>query len=1390
MLSDLTCLTLIVSLATLVHAEQPRLEKVKPLFLETRLIEAGTPRALLVAPADAAYAPAVNKLQAAFREWAGAPLATRDPAAVTTDDLKEFHIVAVGNVPDNGFIERLYRQQFALDTWRPGDDRVAVRSLHNPYNTGRNIVLVGAAGPATIGVAVDVLLARLKHEGRNVGLDGYLIAFEPTRAIPVISEGEKRRADESTRDMVRFDNGRGLISGAAAMANNYARTGAPGYVELFMLFMARHASLKGPGSGTHMNLWDAIVAWDRIEESPLFTDEDRLAIANRLLEVLRSGEGTRYSFFQQGVKQGGVRHNHQTLPGLDAYFGGRYLKTWGLHEEGDEYIEWARKLFVTQSRYHKPMCDCNEYEWTTLYQTAYWAFATDDMTIFDGAEGEPGPPPYRVAADRAMIEVDNLGWSALSGDCWTAWAFPLETLRQAAWRYRDGRYQWMIDKHYGPGKSGVEDLVRGLTPVEPTDLLGIAVAPLDAGFYRLHETTNEPKPNLPLAQCFDKLSMRRSFDPQDEYLLIDGVGMGSHGHFDTNCIADMTARGRTWLVDMSYAEGPNMRDHNALTVTRDGLGGKAPPLARLDAAADLGSFGITQTSVPAYNGLDWRRHVLWSKGRYYLVVDEVEAREEGDYEVRCYWRSLGQPTLAGPDLRVTQQPKAAAGAVAAIAAADASAGKVVRCGAQHARLTWRVKLAAGAWDLAVTARGFTTGDDSLYVHLDGKRVAELSLSRDKLTPAQTRLQIERSGEHEIALTLREAPGCLIDRLDLTRPDGDERLSIEAEDCELARPEESRVDALSLQSAGAQQLSLVRDADNFGKWWADYAYAEPVVNILQESLAERLAVGATRCLANLLVPGPGAPSAPPQRLAAFDRAWTVTGADPGEVTLFALQPGRRLPGIDTDAAALALGPQCLVVRDATRLTCAAISLRADTPVSLEIGVDAAATPPAPAAARVVCQNGATPAAQVGAAPVKLTVGAQTFELKPGRSVLTGLAVGSLTALVKQATEGLRAVGRLAPRAPRFEATRGMTVRWEAKLGSAVLAVVTADLDRSGSRRTVAGCADGTVRLLDDAGKPLWQFTARGKINSVCTADVDGDGKREIIAGADDRKCYCLGRDGAERWSFEGAATDDPYWRRYWKAGEVEKVVAADIDGDHCDEVIFAAANMNLHALDHDGKLLWRFSKYGVMASLITGDLTGDGLPEVIGGPSKITCISEVSVLDRAGTRVGSYGNDGWASALTAVALAELDGPGKPGLLCGTNFNNVFALTNDRGKLSLRWRVPLGDPVTALCGLRRDATGVQSAIAGSSSEYVYCLDPAGKLQWSTRLDGTVLKVTPVSKGPAPDVGLLVVTTQGLYLLDVAGKGVGWHAIAGGVTDADGTDGAVVGTQEGTVWSVALP
>ena len=70
------------------------------------------------------------------------------------------------------------------------------------------------------------------------------------------------------------------------------------------------------------------------------------------------------------------------------------------------------------------------------------------------------------------------------------------------------------------------------------------------------------------------VSIRHRFekrgDHEAQYLLLDGVTAGSHGHQDGNAILEFSSKNRTWLVDMGYHQNgiDKAAAHNMITISR------------------------------------------------------------------------------------------------------------------------------------------------------------------------------------------------------------------------------------------------------------------------------------------------------------------------------------------------------------------------------------------------------------------------------------------------------------------------------------------------------------------------------------------------------------------------------------------------------------------------------------------------------------------------------------------------------------------------------------------------------------------------------------------------------------------------------------------------------
>jgi len=539
--------------------------------------------------------------------------------------------------------------------------------------------------------------------------------------------------------------------------------------------------------------------------------------------------------------------------------------------------------------------------------------------------------------------------------------------------------------------------------------------------------------------------------------------------------------------------------------------------------------------------------------------------------------------------------------------------------------------------------------------------------------------------------------------------------------------------------GAEKASLTLDTENVGKWFKSYQYTDPIVSIVQQSKSMEMRPADAHCIANVFcVSNDEQPISVGMRSIADG---VVLIKDGDRIICLGIGPAAFKLGdaqMEVDAKQFMLGRDALAVDGATRVRWRGSLVSSDRPVSVEKSL--------------------SDGQRARAADLRKAWGAASRPEKAPPPELTAK-------------------------------TEGMGVKWTARLGAAVLDIAQGDVDGDGQPEIAVGCDDGRTRLLNDAGEQLWEFKAGGKINSVAIEDIDGDGKGEIIAGSDDRCCYVLNSDGTERWHYQGAAGHDPYWRRYWKAGEVEKVLAADVNGDGRKEIIFAAANMHIHACDVMGNLLWRFKQYGVCTSILAADVTGDGRMEVIGGPAKITCYSNCHVIDEKGKSISRYGNDGWASALTAVCAGDLDSDGAPEVICGTNMNNIYALNASSGKLARRWKYTAGDVINSLCTARLKHGKERHVIGGSASEYVYALTPDGKVAWTTNLHDTVRQVAARDLDDDGCDEIVASTSRALHVLDAKGRVVGSFATRSPISCFDLGQKLFLGTQEGKVRELTM-
>lgn len=628
--------------------------RVKDLRLHTVLVQSGEPRASIVASDAPAMRALADRLQAEIRKLSGATLPVMRDEELMGGEYEQTTAIAIGNLMQNKLSERLYCLWYTReDGWYPGKGGYVIRSVHDLWGTGANVLVLAGSDEQGTRDAVNRLLKSLKP-GRDIVLGHTIdVTMDPDVAAVFGSPD----ADYAVRSLPRRGQ-RSLMSTSARSGIAYQYTGDPGWADVFRVYLMEHKRRPELGHDTHMELWKTIRAWDVLEECPALTDEDRLEVTNYLLYVLRSKEGVNNSMFVGSLNYSSVRHNHHMLAALDAYYGGLYFKHYYGLPDADDWLAKARFCFASQELQDKGQDESGNYEGSTSLKS-----------LVPFAYGEPG---YRFLPsgtgrrflDRVAMSIDNRFSSSGHGDCWDVNCFPAIALRVGAWYYGDGRYQYILNGRLRE-RPNEKSAWGGEPPFwmdgylaaeRPTDLEGLRVARVNEEFYNYYKQRQAEKLrfNVPRDEAFDKISFRTAFEPDKQYLLLDGIAIGSHGHEDANCLIRFTDNDRVWLVDDSYTEGPFLTDHNGVKVARNGIAELMPGCARLDVAADLGSVGLTRTTLPGHSGVDWERNIFWLKEQCFVVLDRMKAVRSGRYSLRCLWRTLGTAALEGNRL-VTRQ---------------------------------------------------------------------------------------------------------------------------------------------------------------------------------------------------------------------------------------------------------------------------------------------------------------------------------------------------------------------------------------------------------------------------------------------------------------------------------------------------------------------------------------------------------------------------------------------------------------------------------------------------------------------------------------------------------------------------------------------------------------
>ncbi|NUQ65190.1 MAG: hypothetical protein HUU20_22215, partial [Pirellulales bacterium] len=545
-----------------------RLAELKP--LDPLVLDLTSPTTTIVSPALPAYEPIARKLADALDKTTGRRPALL-PDTAPAEDLGPGPLISLGNLMDSQLGRRLYLDAYDFTDYAwPSSGGHVVRSVRDPLQTGAHVLVVGGSDAAGVADAADELAGLVRSHGGRLG---YVNRVKLGRLAGDIQRYTEGLLADDIRKWNRV-GGSGSWDHQIAIAKaaiGYLRTADEDYLAGFgseLRYWFDH-DVFHPGSEAkpmlHGFLHPILTAWDLVADHPSFSPDQRRRIDADFLAAFRSPEGP--DRIAGESRRRAVRSNHSTRTGLDAFFGGRYFDRRYRIEDGRRWLAIADAMFAPMLESAKPGEDSWGHQWaSSLFNTVVYGLAARGDRVLSS-------PALKQAADRALIAhpyasppfVYLAACAVATGDSGYLSSFPEADLaRRGAGMH-------------GQGDEYLRSFVTGRPVVPRQDLLGVAVAPLAPLWYETYE--NGPKGdgffviNQPLDACFDKVSIREGWGPDDFYLLLDGISGGVHAYQDANCIVRLADHGVQWLAG-TYREtaSATVRNENGVFVALDAAG--------------------------------------------------------------------------------------------------------------------------------------------------------------------------------------------------------------------------------------------------------------------------------------------------------------------------------------------------------------------------------------------------------------------------------------------------------------------------------------------------------------------------------------------------------------------------------------------------------------------------------------------------------------------------------------------------------------------------------------------------------------------------------------------------------------------------------------------------
>jgi len=612
----------------------PIYSKLKDLHITTEIVSRDKPNITIIVPASGIYEKQATRIQKRITELTGAHVPVRsDDSPVGTVPIRG-HLIVLGNRSTNSTIGELYNRYYTLlDLRYPGTGGYVVRTLHNPFCDGNNVILVGGSDLLGVDAATDALIALLNK----------ISVSEDTLSVGWLAEiklGEGIRVPADLREFETWEASKGYgsvgyfgwnsiskqmamyyMTGKTSHAREFIRLAFPdekARQEIARIDGERIENKKEPLSGPyHYNAHMMILFWDLIEESPVFSDEERLRVTNAFSKQLnhRKGEG----IYGRTKPPLGVGSRHGQWSAISLYCLGRYFQKDYPNPIWQHCIESAKLHFKPL---HKHAWVSGESDNLFWYNTGIAPVFTYLLLTGDRTPVENGVLKMLLRGQEILISGRRPDWALHSAS--------VGYLHKAAYLMQDGRYV-----HYRQ-RTGVDMNVfrlgqsfwpeKHLTPQPPKDLVDKwSINYIPEPMWKSRNS------GLEHGDSFLFGSFRSTTDASGDFILIDGFNGASRNPYHTFAILELRIDSHTFLKGY----------RNQLLTRADGL---VEPRIPMDAVLKyhkvVGKTATVVSQVPNAAYCNWQRTLLHRTGYYTLIVDDLAFRtDSNNMEVQIQWET-------------------------------------------------------------------------------------------------------------------------------------------------------------------------------------------------------------------------------------------------------------------------------------------------------------------------------------------------------------------------------------------------------------------------------------------------------------------------------------------------------------------------------------------------------------------------------------------------------------------------------------------------------------------------------------------------------------------------------------------------------------------------------